>query len=63
LFFGEGDTLVGPLHTKGLQVLEVEGRGQMTARSRPGLPISARRNRGFANAAASARTRPSPVPR
>ena len=32
LFFGEGDTLVGPLHTKGLQVLEVEGRGQMTAR-------------------------------
>jgi hypothetical protein len=32
LVFGEGDTLVGPLHTKGLQSIEVEGRGQLTAR-------------------------------
>jgi hypothetical protein len=32
LFFGEGDTLIGPLHTRGLQSIEVEGRGQMTAR-------------------------------
>ncbi len=32
LFFGEGDTLIGPLHTRGLQSIEVEGRGQITAR-------------------------------
>jgi hypothetical protein len=32
LFFGEGDTLIGPLHTRGLQSIDVEGRGQMTAR-------------------------------
>jgi hypothetical protein len=32
LFIGEGDRLVGPLHTKGLQLIDVEGRGQMTAR-------------------------------
>jgi hypothetical protein len=32
LFFGEGDSLLGPLHTTGLQSLNVEGRGSMTAR-------------------------------
>ena len=32
LFFGEGDTLVGPLHTKGLQSVEVVGRGEMVVR-------------------------------
>jgi hypothetical protein len=31
LFFGEGDSLVGRLHTTGLQTLNVEGRGAMTA--------------------------------
>lgn len=31
-FFGEGDAVVGPLHTKGLQSIDVEGRGKMTAR-------------------------------
>jgi hypothetical protein len=38
LFFGEGDSLVGPLHTKGLQVLNVEGRGTMTARFETWVP-------------------------
>jgi hypothetical protein len=37
LFFGEGDKLVGPLHTRGLQSIEVEGRGQMTARFETGV--------------------------
>jgi hypothetical protein len=37
LFFGEGDRLVGPLHTRGLQSIEVEGRGQMTARFETGV--------------------------
>jgi len=32
LFFGEGDSLTGPLHTTGLQSLNVVGRGAMTAR-------------------------------
>ncbi|MEZ0167377.1 hypothetical protein [Microvirga sp. TS319] len=32
LFFGEGDTLVGPLHSQGSQLIEAEGRGVMTAR-------------------------------
>jgi hypothetical protein len=32
LFFGEGDAVRGPLYTKGLQSIDVEGRGQMTAR-------------------------------
>ena len=32
LFFGEGDALVGPLHTKGLQSIDVVGRGKMIAR-------------------------------
>jgi hypothetical protein len=38
LFFGEGDRLVGPLHTKGLQSIEVEGRGQMIARFETWVP-------------------------
>jgi hypothetical protein len=38
LFFGEGDRLVGPLHTTGLQSLNVEGRGQMTARYETWIP-------------------------
>jgi hypothetical protein len=38
LFFGEGDSLVGPLHTNGLQSLEVEGRGVMTARFETWVP-------------------------
>ena len=32
LFFGEGDSLTGPLHTIGLQSLNVVGRGTMMAR-------------------------------
>ena len=32
LFFGEGDAIVGPLHTKGLQSIDVVGRGKMIAR-------------------------------
>jgi hypothetical protein len=32
LVFGEGDSLMGPLHTTGLQTLDVAGRGTMTAR-------------------------------
>jgi hypothetical protein len=38
LFFGEGDSLVGPLHTTGLQSLNVEGRGAMTARFETWVP-------------------------
>lgn len=38
LIFGEGDRLVGPLHTTGLQSLNVEGRGQMTARYETWIP-------------------------
>ena len=38
LFFGEGDSLVGPLHTMGLQSLNVEGRGAMTARFETWVP-------------------------
>lgn len=38
LFFGEGDSLVGPLHTNGLQSLKVEGRGMMTARFETWVP-------------------------
>lgn len=38
LFFGEGDSLTGPLHTMGLQSLNVEGRGQMTVRYETWLP-------------------------
>lgn len=38
LFFGEGDTLVGPLHTQGSQLIEAEGRGVMTARFEGLLP-------------------------
>jgi hypothetical protein len=41
LFFGEGDRLVGPLHTKGLQSIDVEGRGQMTARFEIWVPVLA----------------------
>jgi hypothetical protein len=32
LFFGEGDTLVGPLHSQGSHLVEAGGRGVMTAR-------------------------------
>lgn len=38
LFFGEGDTLVGPFHTQGSQLIEAEGRGVMTARPEGVLP-------------------------
>ncbi|MBM6583456.1 hypothetical protein ILT44_24965 [Microvirga sp. BT689] len=38
LFFGEGDSLVGPLHTMGLQSLNVVGRGAMTARFETWVP-------------------------
>ncbi|MGF9764210.1 hypothetical protein AAII07_54825 [Microvirga sp. 0TCS3.31] len=38
LFFGEGDSLIGPLHTRGLQSLSVEGRGTMTARFETSIP-------------------------
>ena len=38
LFFGEGDTLVGPLHTPGPQLIEAKGRGTMTARFEGLLP-------------------------
>ena len=38
LFFGEGDSLVGPLHTTGFQTLNVEGRGAMTARFETWVP-------------------------
>jgi hypothetical protein len=38
LFFGEGDSLVGPLHTTGFQSLNVEGRGVMTARFETWVP-------------------------
>lgn len=38
LFFGEGDTLVGPMHTQGSQLIEAEGRGVMTARFEGLLP-------------------------
>jgi hypothetical protein len=32
LFFGEGDAVIGPLHTRGIQSIEIVGRGAMTAR-------------------------------
>jgi hypothetical protein len=38
LFFGEGDSLVGPLHTMGLQSLNVEGHGAMMARFETWVP-------------------------
>jgi len=38
MFFGEGDTLVGPLHTQGAQLVEAEGRGVMTVRFEGLLP-------------------------
>jgi len=38
LFFGEGDSLVGPLHTKGLQSLNLVERGAMTARFETWVP-------------------------
>jgi hypothetical protein len=38
LFFGEGDSLTGPLHTMGLQSLNVVGRGAMTARFETWVP-------------------------
>jgi hypothetical protein len=38
LFFGEGDRLVGPLHTRGLHSIEVEGRGQMMAQFETSVP-------------------------
>jgi hypothetical protein len=38
LFFGEGDSLVGPLHTTGLQSLNVEGHGGLTARFETWVP-------------------------
>jgi hypothetical protein len=38
LFFGEGDSLTGPLHTTGLQSLNVVGRGAMTARFETWVP-------------------------
>jgi hypothetical protein len=47
LFFGEGDTLIGPLHTRGLQSIEVEGRGQMTARFETGVFDLAEAQQGF----------------
>jgi hypothetical protein len=47
LFFGEGDRLVGPLHTTGLQSLNVEGRGQMTARYETWVPDVAAAQQAF----------------
>ncbi len=38
VFFGEGDTVVGPLHTRGPQRIEARGRGVMTARFEGLLP-------------------------
>jgi hypothetical protein len=38
LSFGEGDILVGPLHTTGLQFLNVEGVGAMSARFETWVP-------------------------
>lgn len=38
LFFGEGDSLTGPLHTMGVQSLNVVGRGAMTARFETWVP-------------------------
>jgi hypothetical protein len=38
LFFGEGDTLVGPLHTGGIQPFSVAGRGTMMARFETWVP-------------------------
>jgi hypothetical protein len=32
LFFGEGDTVTGPLHTQGLRSIEVADRGKMEVR-------------------------------
>lgn len=47
LFFGEGDTLVGPLHTKGVQSINVEGRGTMTARFETWVPDLAEARKVF----------------
>lgn len=38
MFFGEGDSLTGPLHTMGVQSLNVVGRGAMTARFETWVP-------------------------
>ena len=38
VFFGEGDMVVGPLHTRGPQRIEAKGRGVMTARFEGLLP-------------------------
>jgi hypothetical protein len=38
LFFGEGDSLTGPLHTMGVQSLNLVGRGAMTARFETWVP-------------------------
>jgi hypothetical protein len=53
LFFGEGDSLTGPLHTSGLQSLNVEGRGMMTVRYETWLPDLVAANRCFGNGATS----------
>ena len=47
LSFGEGDTLVGPLHTTGLQFLNVEGVGAMSARFETWVPDLAAAQQGF----------------
>ncbi|WP_457094441.1 hypothetical protein [Microvirga sp. P5_D2] len=47
LFFGEGDSLVGPLHTIGLQSINIVGRGTMTARFVTWVPDFAAAQRAF----------------
>jgi len=47
LFFGEGDKLVGPLHTKGVQSIDVEGRGMMMARFETWIPDLAQAQQTF----------------
>jgi len=47
LFFGEGDKLVGPLHTKGVQSIDVEGRGKMMARFETWVPNLAQAQQVF----------------
>ncbi|MBQ0819674.1 hypothetical protein KBI52_05500 [Microvirga sp. HBU67558] len=47
LFFGEGDSILGPLHTNGLQSLNVEGRGVMTARFETWVPDLAAAQEAF----------------
>jgi hypothetical protein len=47
LFFGEGDSLTGPLHTIGLQSLNVVVRGTMMARFETLAPDFATAQQGF----------------